>query len=762
MNHDSLTPIVIDETQAFVNQLNAFNLIGSAVAFLDSSRNTVFENPAFSKLNRELRDSPDHMDSCDSLLSCPALQAMFDELSANDSVHVFSRRFYYSRNIYVELSLVFTPVIAGADNDFRGTLCTIGEESIDFGGRGLAKTQNKLSEMKNRIKVLDENVNNNNQLIRFLFKDAPIAIVMFNHNRQIVNINTQAEKLFRLTHNEGIGESCSNVLNCYNSCGCCPVLEAEYNRIDVDRVETVTDSTQSVPLLRSAVLFDNCTEEVIIEAFMNMQEIEQAKLESKAKSTFLSNMSHEIRTPLTAILGYAEALLDNKQSMSERINSINTIIRSGEHLRQLLDNILDISKIEAGSMSVEKIEIGIFEVVDEIVEIVTQQATLKGLDFNVKYDFPLPEKIISDPVRVKQVLINLCSNAIKFTGQGSVEVHISYLDDLHKLLFKVIDTGIGISQQNIQTVFGQYEQAEMYTTRLYGGSGIGLHISKQLALLLGGDIRVESQLGKGSSFIFDIDAGDCSNTMVDAVMPRIAQNAESEANRNRRDQLAGKILLVEDNLDNQDLITLLIRKYGGDVTVASNGKEGVELASNNEFDLVLMDMQMPVMNGMEAIVCLRKMGYDRPVVALTANVAKDDVIKYSQHGCNGYLSKPINQDEFYRVLRAHLRLASNPGEKLEPLRSTLLHDEIDLSHLVEKYVGNFHELLSQLKRAFDDKDWGSLEKQVHDLKSTSGNLGFMEVMTIAIRMKYDIEQRNHRGLSILLDQLDVLHQRMLL
>ena len=234
---------------------------------------------------------------------------------------------------------------------------------------------------------------------------------------------------------------------------------------------------------------------------------EQAEQANQAKSAFLANMSHEIRTPLTAIIGFSETLLDSEQTVSERVDSVHTVIDAGNHLLNIINDILDLSKIEAEKLETENVPLSALKLLNDIEAIATLQAQDKGIAFNIDYDFPIPSLIISDPLRIKQVLLNVVNNAIKFTSEGSVTVGISYSKETQKLRFEVIDTGIGLTQEQINKLFKPFSQADSSTTREYGGTGLGLHLSKKLAEKLGGDIDVTSEHNKGQSRTWSPNTG---------------------------------------------------------------------------------------------------------------------------------------------------------------------------------------------------------------------------------------------------------------
>lgn len=491
-------------------------------------------------------------------------------------------------------------------------------------------------------------------------------------------------------------------------------------------------------------------------------QIEKATAEAAnvAKSSFLANMSHEIRTPLTAIIGFSESLLDSSQSMGERVDSINTVIRSGKHLMQIINDILDLSKVEADKLEVEHLEISPFTLLSDVQALVSLAAEEKGLYFDVEYDFPMPEVIITDPVRLKQIIINICNNAVKFTTQGGVQVKVSYDENTNLLTIKTIDTGIGLSEEQISKLFNPFTQADTSTTRQYGGTGLGLHLSKQLAVKLGGDISIESTINIGSCFITTVDAGNCDENKLLSSMPEIKSVSAQPIIEGHDVNVSGKVLLAEDNTDNQRLVSMYLNKLGAEVVIANNGKEAVELTEKNDFDLILMDMQMPVMNGVEATKRLREMGYIKPIVALTANAMKEDVETCYSAGCDDFLQKPILQDKFKECIFKYLQSTGKAQDTNNPITSALLIDEPDMIDLVEKFVKKLPQYISRINESSDKKDWDELHKNIHELKGTSGNYGFEDLYRLMQSIEFELTKENYNGVQYEISKLDNMSQRI--
>jgi signal transduction histidine kinase/predicted hydrocarbon binding protein/ActR/RegA family two-component response regulator len=385
---------------------------------------------------------------------------------------------------------------------------------------------------------------------------------------------------------------------------------------------------------------------------------EAADAANRAKSAFLANISHEIRTPMTAILGFSDILLGDT-TRQEANEAARVIKRNGEYLLAIINDLLDLSKIETGKFEIMPAICSPGQIVSDVLSTMKVCADAKGLALSLDYEGDIPENILTDPLSLRQILVNLIGNAIKFTEIGCVRIVLHCVagaDNQSKLNFDVIDTGIGMSEQQIDVLFQPFSQADTSTCRRFGGTGLGLAISRRLAVMLGGDITVHSVPGKGSKFSVTIDTGPLDGIKLVDRPCQVAQPSSQalieEINLNCR------ILLAEDGPDNQRLITFILRKAGADVTVAENGQEAVNLAleaqrNNCPFDVVLMDMQMPIMDGYQATGSLRNAGYTKPIVALTAQAMLGDYKKCISAGCDGYLTKPINRIELLKSLEAY-------------------------------------------------------------------------------------------------------------
>jgi signal transduction histidine kinase len=374
---------------------------------------------------------------------------------------------------------------------------------------------------------------------------------------------------------------------------------------------------------------------------------------NRAKGEFLANMSHEIRTPMTAVLGWSEVLEEDASDPNARADAIAAIRRNGTHLLELINDILDLSKIEAGRMDVERVEFDLVELVYDVLDMLRPRAVQKGIGFGANVLAPFPRRVLADPTRLRQILVNLIGNAIKFTERGSVTIEIDHRPGNERpLVLAVVDTGIGVPPDRLDSLFEPFRQADSSTTRKFGGTGLGLAISRRLAERMGGTLSVASVVGKGSCFTLHLPAV-ASGELVTTIGSPIVDPAPPPANP--APLLVGKrVLVAEDGLDNQLLIRRLLERWGAVVRIVGNGREAVDdalaaVTTDAPFDLVLMDMLMPTMDGYAATDELRCRGYAGPIVALTANAMQGDRDKCLAVGCTDYATKPFRRQELEKI-----------------------------------------------------------------------------------------------------------------
>ncbi len=399
------------------------------------------------------------------------------------------------------------------------------------------------------------------------------------------------------------------------------------------------------------------------------KKLEIAEESAKAKSEFLSNMSHEIRTPLTAVIGFSESLQDFDLSKVEREEAVRLISDSSRSLLQLINNILDYSKLEANKLSIENVPVSVFSVVEGVKEDVSKNAQRKGLTLDFYYEYPIPEEVFGDPFRIAQIIENLCSNAIKFSEKGCVTLCVSWNKTLDKLIIRVSDRGLGISEEAKKNLFGLFGLGDTSPTRQFGGAGLGLAISKKLAMIMGGDIEVLSEFGKGSEFTFIV--GGCIPDNTELIRDKNTLMTSKYKRKSTPPSLTGTVLLAEDNIVNQKLIEKVLRKTGVDVVVVENGLEACSICDNTPPDFVLMDVNMPIRGGLEATRYLRGKGYAMPIYALTAETDKQQINNVLEAGCEGVLYKPVDKSAIFDVLRKHLSGNANQARPVPEAVSVL-------------------------------------------------------------------------------------------
>ncbi|MBD1581807.1 ATP-binding protein [Pseudoalteromonas sp. S16_S37] len=451
----------------------------------------------------------------------------------------------------------------------------------------------------------------------------------------------------------------------------------------------------------------------------------QAEQANELKSHFLANMSHEIRTPLTAIIGFTEQLLHNPDTQYSQ-RHLETMLRNSKHLLELINNILDLSKIEAEKLAVDQSEVDLQGIVDDVVDIIKPLCEQKALSLSINYQLPIPRTLNSDATRLKQILIDICSNAVKFTESGSVVIDIAFEQSTELFEFIITDTGIGMSQGEIARIFKPFEQADSTITRRFGGTGLGLCIAKNLAQLLGGDVNVKSKQGVGSQFIVTVHAnfhGKVPDMLERLDEPSAKDNISQEF---AQTQFDARVLLAEDNPDNQELICLMLNAWGITPDVVNNGAQAVEKALVNDYQIILMDMQMPVMGGLEAVQMLRHAAYDGPIIALTANVMKHDIDAYLKAGCDATLAKPIDRLQLGTVLLKHLQIQAASDSKWD----SLLKSE-KFAQITQNYKRKLPNYLAQLEQHYQEQDWDALRALAHSLKGSAGCFGFMNIHSAA-------------------------------
>jgi signal transduction histidine kinase/CheY-like chemotaxis protein/HPt (histidine-containing phosphotransfer) domain-containing protein len=474
------------------------------------------------------------------------------------------------------------------------------------------------------------------------------------------------------------------------------------------------------------------------------------------KEQFLANMSHEIRTPMNSMLGFTNLLRRTELTPTQR-EYVQNIHSSGENLLTLVNDILDLSKIEAGMMQLEETRFSLRSMVSSVGAMFIEKIREKGLDFHVHIDKDMPDILSGDAVRLTQILVNLISNAVKFTDKGSINLKFEMLhQDEEKVRVRIIvaDTGIGIAKEKQPTVFERFQQAETETTRRFGGTGLGLSIVRQLVSMQSGIIRLNSELGKGSEFIVEMEYR----------LPDTEQ-LYSEAMADQEEQVPlqkMKVLVAEDNAMNQKLVHHLMNSWSIDHTIVSNGREAIAALKEHPYSIVLMDIQMPEMDGYTTTSIIRnELQMDVPIIAMTAHAMVGEKEKCLQLGMNDYVSKPIKETVLYNIIGRHAQhipehAAPAPPEKspklthisLEYLKQLSGNDPKFEREILKQFVVQTPEELSLLEKYIQDQDFDQIRRTAHSLKSTVGYVGLAEELhPLLDRMEKDAASGNHDRLA---------------
>lgn len=427
-----------------------------------------------------------------------------------------------------------------------------------------------------------------------------------------------------------------------------PFVTAKNRRIWVRAIGELHTESDGTAFLQGT--FQDITEKKKNEEIINKAK-EKAEKASAAKSLFLANMSHEIRTPMNGVLGNADLLLDDNLT-DEQIKIVNTIIKSGESMMQILNDILDFSKIDAGQLTIEPHYFNLREQMEFVCQLYKSKGVEKSVQLNLQIDDAVPAYVNTDSTRIRQILLNLISNAIKFTEEGEVWINVHHVDRVsdnqHLLRFEVRDTGIGIEARYIDKLFNEFDQGDLTTTRKFGGTGLGLAISQRLAILLGSELKVYSIVGKGSIFLMELQLEGAKSA------PETENETEAKAKPNTMTNTFShlKVLLVEDNAINRDLATSFLKRFEISCDIAINGEKALNAVKENQYDVIFMDCQMPVMDGYEATQQIRSLQLAQQpiIIATTANALTDDREKCLKAGMDDYITKPLSKLKLQKSL----------------------------------------------------------------------------------------------------------------
>ncbi len=504
---------------------------------------------------------------------------------------------------------------------------------------------------------------------------------------------------------------------------------------------------------------------------------ESAEESLKVKNEFLANMSHEIRTPLNAVIGFTDLVLETQLTPDQRLH-LETMKNSGEILLSLINNVLDLSKLESEKLKIEEISFNLHKSFDTVLKLMKLKADEKRIVLDLHIEPNTPVHVLGDPTRIEQILLNLIGNAIKFTNKGSVHITLKQLNetpDSSEIYFEVRDTGIGIVSNKINTVFGAFSQAKSDTSRIYGGTGLGLTIVKKLVGLLNGSIKVESVFGQGSAFKITLSLKkDLMAINTDVVESEFVMDEPLELS----------ILLVEDNKTNQLLAKTRLERWKCNVDIANNGIEGVKKVQKNMYDLILMDIQMPVMDGYEASKIIKndisKRVAQIPIIAMTAYATNEDISRAKSAGMNDYIFKPFKPKELYKILEKYgkpskernLRTANNKQDDVETIAEIkyidlkFLYEETQgessiLILLIESFLKDFNEFFKVVNKELENKNWKALYEATHKIKPSITMFGIDEMGPIihSLTQKFR-EEKNLEDVGILLNLCEEIFEHV--
>ena len=627
----------------------------------------------------------------------------------------------------------------------------------------------KLREQRNAVRELERSERELERMesrTRQLIETAMDAVVTLDEHGQVISWNHQAVEVFGLFPAQARGRQFTEFVSAGDQLRMLHRMQEEVasgsgvfvnrrtevmaRRVD-GRMFPVEVSMKSVATYGETVycaFVRDITQRVHAESELREAKL-QAEAASRAKTEFLANMSHEVRTPMTAVLGCTDLLFEPGLTSQVRREALDTIRRNGRHLLQLLDDILDLSKIEAGKIDIENVMMSPWSTVAEVVSLYRLRAEERGLTLKAQPEGLLPRLLRCDRRRLRQILVNFVSNAIKFTDQGQVEVRAS-MQNVHpdhpaRIRFDVVDQGVGMNADMLARVFSPFEQVDASTTRRHGGSGLGLAICKRLAAAMQGEILVDSRPGKGSCFSLLLPAVDCGPLIrIDPLTSSLSRSEDSTDGLREMNCYRGRALLVEDMPDNRKVLKFYLEAAGLSVDTMNNGRQGVQQALQDEYDLVLMDMQMPELDGYEAARRLRAAGYRQPIIALTAHAMASDRERCIRAGCSDYITKPVEYQRLLSVIGHYCERIDPPGFDADS--SSDIPANATFQDLVQEYVRGLPERIQSVQAAVAEPDFAKLETLLHQTIGSAGSYGFQQLSECASLMQDAVRERQEKSL----------------
>jgi PAS domain S-box-containing protein len=601
-----------------------------------------------------------------------------------------------------------------------------------------------------------------------LYENSPEAIVMLDSEFRVVNINKSFERIFQYSIEDMRFQNITEILcdeNMYD--------ESKYFKDSIKRGEFVRTETQrrrrdgklidisflGYPILSNGEqlgvygVYTDITKNKIYE-----EELKNAKMRaeevSKFKTKFIANVAHEIRTPMNGIVGIID-ILDGTQLTTEQKEYFEMLRYSAERLSIIINDVLDISKIEAGKLEIRNERFNIKQLLEDLGRYFRIQAVKKDLDFNLNIDMEMPSFLIGDADKVNQVLFNLLANAIKFTDRGAISLEVvtkkrkaKYLD----MIFSINDTGIGIPLGKVDYLFEDFSQLDSANTRKYSGTGLGLSIARKLVELMGGNISVASEYGKGSTFTFEIRL-------------KISDAKEEKSQESRIEDHTGilsdmNILVIEDERINQQIIKSFLEKKNCTVTITGNGKEALKVFNLHSFDIILMDIFMPGLNGVELAKIIREKEKERgiytPIIVITAAVMNEDKVMYNDVGIDGCITKPFGKNQFYSVIE-NVLTKKNKGAvyDLKPLLEIVDGNQKLIKEIIDEVASIQYEqeFLGKIEKYIINKDFKNLAKQAHKFKGSISHFRIDTINNVLTEIEESCSKRNSTSLNQLLRAL---------